>query len=1289
MKEASSLKNPFFGDIHAAIHQSKEIIYKAEKNKNFKSFEEFVQYHSMNSDVSTCQKTWNQPKLCITCLTCSNSPESCICLECFLNGNHENHDVIVNPDLYGNCDCGDTFLWKPEGFCHKHQRCLSEKSHPELLLDKELRTVLIDQVFSDAFKFMKEIVIDNPDPAILILKFAKKFVKFGDGFRRAISLALTQKINFNEFLFNIFFYSSCFNEKLSNLFGLLINDTIFLENFSYAACEVLIPIYHNAIYVSLFPFDKNQENQIYENIKCFSHLWFHCFSTHSIESNINNHEWDWVLFFKEIILAFIPLFNHRGEIIFSTIPTDVSITTSIIRCTTLQPNKLQEYLNVLISILNADLKISANFSDFFETDEYFPIDSFDRALDGYCVAFKKTTIDLNFSNLICELEKISLDSLNQNNKSLFLGASFYLAYPLIFLFTKNLENNYDQFTPLLKGNEQLIQKLGTILISNAAALICFKLSITRKNNHGLIFLLKPKITKIGCIEDGIPSFLPSLQFLIGISNDKEFFVKKLATLIGLFDDISLYEEDDEIELLQKQMRTSFIYLMTLIIIDRTMLTHNYYEYIKSQIVLYMKYKHLNDISQISLRYSHSITEKAQNIFEEVLSNVTEKSYKDGMVNYNLKKDITWNSISSAIPITKLLIVNQSEINKDPTKLLSIPEYEEPGHNMDLISLAYDKTLLSIIYDILRSTKNEVMTHLAIHLLILSSTSRKIQKNKKLKLNKKEIHYNTIEELSEKISQLDFDEFINLKISYCQEPPMSIVDILSKDESIGKEVLQKLSIHVNYDNNNHNNNNKELELQKKAKAHQLKLDIMKEYQNKISKLELDNLNDEDVTNDNFNIANDTELCSICSLRKPNEVLSYPLFIYESSIPLEFDLENHDLLNVQFDNSISGSPFSKLVRFKHELTYQFGICQHLIHKECNHFNPYLCSLDRNIRNSILPKLDEFTIDDLETNPEIWNSIQQFFSYFLSRSNSSIIAIREILRSLSYLIITYEVRLRSLPGCLDSKKYKFLAINLFLNLYFAYRKYKKPEFIGKYTLFQTFIINLIKNDHILNIENYYQTFNVDEFINNYLKEHNLKEISHEEKTLFLRRICLSEYFILNQSLNEDNNPKLNINFIDWDELLLYENLCSRYNISFDGIEDEFKPFQMIKNPPKDFLRFYLPPFNLPVDKTHKCVLWDMIARKKITIPPDQFREFLISNSSDEKLKTYLLVGQEATSIMVQISQYIGFMSPFYFDKHGSPDVGHKRGGFLYLNDHAFEMFNESIISGEFTKCLHGNRV
>lgn len=69
---------------------------------------------------AVCGSIWGPTELAYRCRTCENDPTCAICVQCFLNGNHKDHDYSIMYTNGGCCDCGDETAWKVEGFCSEH-----------------------------------------------------------------------------------------------------------------------------------------------------------------------------------------------------------------------------------------------------------------------------------------------------------------------------------------------------------------------------------------------------------------------------------------------------------------------------------------------------------------------------------------------------------------------------------------------------------------------------------------------------------------------------------------------------------------------------------------------------------------------------------------------------------------------------------------------------------------------------------------------------------------------------------------------------------------------------------------------------------------------------------------------------------------------------------------------------------------------------------------------------------------------------------------------------------------
>lgn len=231
------LESMFESNPLSAIEQSQAIICQV---AHFDTYKEFYTYHLENAHISTCQSEWSTPELCIFCRECGLVNQACVCLSCFLNGNHDGHDYVVLSSVGGNCDCGDTEQWRRSGFCDKHRGLDDENSNPEDYLDEKLKTVLTDVIFRAAFTSLKKFTNDKNEESNAVIQFVASFLKFGDGFRRLVARSLTEKTDLKGLMLNIINYDTKFNRSLQQLCGGLVNDQLFIRNFSAICYEVLI-----------------------------------------------------------------------------------------------------------------------------------------------------------------------------------------------------------------------------------------------------------------------------------------------------------------------------------------------------------------------------------------------------------------------------------------------------------------------------------------------------------------------------------------------------------------------------------------------------------------------------------------------------------------------------------------------------------------------------------------------------------------------------------------------------------------------------------------------------------------------------------------------------------------------------------------------------------------------------------------------------------------------------------------------------------------------------------------
>ncbi|TYH34324.1 hypothetical protein ES332_D13G121200v1 [Gossypium tomentosum] len=91
------------------------LMFQGEPTNTLKNLED-----SSVEQRGVCGAVWGSNDIAYRCRTCEHDPTCAICVPCFQNGNHKDHDYTIIYTGGGCCDCGDETAWKQEGFCTKH-----------------------------------------------------------------------------------------------------------------------------------------------------------------------------------------------------------------------------------------------------------------------------------------------------------------------------------------------------------------------------------------------------------------------------------------------------------------------------------------------------------------------------------------------------------------------------------------------------------------------------------------------------------------------------------------------------------------------------------------------------------------------------------------------------------------------------------------------------------------------------------------------------------------------------------------------------------------------------------------------------------------------------------------------------------------------------------------------------------------------------------------------------------------------------------------------------------------
>ncbi|CAI5987311.1 unnamed protein product, partial [Closterium sp. NIES-65] len=96
-------------------------------------FDAYLEELEAEQGASQCNVVWTYGAIAYRCRDCQINDASAICVKCFQEGDHRNHDyVMYRSESGGCCDCGDPSSWNPKGACkrHRHQEHSADTPKP-------------------------------------------------------------------------------------------------------------------------------------------------------------------------------------------------------------------------------------------------------------------------------------------------------------------------------------------------------------------------------------------------------------------------------------------------------------------------------------------------------------------------------------------------------------------------------------------------------------------------------------------------------------------------------------------------------------------------------------------------------------------------------------------------------------------------------------------------------------------------------------------------------------------------------------------------------------------------------------------------------------------------------------------------------------------------------------------------------------------------------------------------------------------------------------------------------
>lgn len=108
---------------------TKTILVSIFQNENYEIVAKNLFASIKSTSKPVCAKILTSKDIGFKCLECEKDPTCIICKDCFDNGDHRGHRIVVQKSVSGCCDCGDPDAWRESGFCNNHPGYAKFKSN--------------------------------------------------------------------------------------------------------------------------------------------------------------------------------------------------------------------------------------------------------------------------------------------------------------------------------------------------------------------------------------------------------------------------------------------------------------------------------------------------------------------------------------------------------------------------------------------------------------------------------------------------------------------------------------------------------------------------------------------------------------------------------------------------------------------------------------------------------------------------------------------------------------------------------------------------------------------------------------------------------------------------------------------------------------------------------------------------------------------------------------------------------------------------------------------------------
>lgn len=1089
----------------------------------------------------TCQFSWSTDQLVIRCLDCQKFQNSCICVDCYLKGNHKGHQVSLIHYSNGCCDCGDSSSWSPSGFCKDHK---GQEANPELTQLSRQTRIKIISICKACFHYCLQYAQTDVNKFNNIIYFLEQLASLGDATRRCVCISLSESFEYIDLYKRCFNFSKKNTEILLKFVSSFANDEVFRNYFSLT------------VYKNLPNFIKiNQELALkYDDINSVplssvSSLFFetfHAYQEVSLKKVICENLIDW----KSI-------FNQSIELIIINIPTVLKenyIVNSLLNMAHLRIIKLFKLALKIFGNKNADVIESVeNFSEILIKNEFsYP---FVRALDEKLddpngtqrAAFDIVFALFHFVKIISKSEIYSIkplfllkkflnsplakDKIFTDDKDVYFKsvldknvciAQTFVTHILSFccLDLKEKKSLFEYIKEVDDDVETFIKKWSLLPLRWLIASTLSNFDMFVRNTSGEIISLTSFNYKKNIQYKFVPIF-SLIQSLLKITSDVDNYLLMIVSIFGINKIDEKTDQEDFDDDKKRLILFSIFHLISCLIFDTMCAEKNYLTMRRLTIISQLMIKNMNfqEIKSIWFKSSD------ENFIDDLKSFTSRIQTKSG-ITYHLTDSSEWHPLLPHLTTNSIIPLIQNFIDANPDSFINFPKLPD-----DSKRFLFSPTLWALEYHILnhKSCKDYQIVHqLIINVLVITSNnSEEYYKDKKVDSNPETvIFYENFNNLVDQLKKLTFDQFLRIKIKDKSDVQKSMIDLIRELGNISIAVFERMNIKDTFESSEQNLQDKEEYKKKKnrERAAKLKKQIMNDYNKK-----LQSFHSTETLLMKTEKINKLECC-ICHLENDSDCLVYPALIFSSPLSsyIKWRFHNSRLISPNENSSISNDYIDiENIPSQFKTFNQIHICLHQIHSQCIKEKFYNCPTDRCKRNSSLPIV-------FDCKQVLKDSLRREVNRFVNEAYKS--DLKFAIFSLASEIEIIEMRHRSNPNCLDKLSISVALRNIYLCIWHAF--HNDAEKLLSNDIFESrrkMIFKLVSNEkkssdwsnfkkNHSNIQNLLPDFdesisielNVNKIceVLNPLDEKN-KQINNEDNMT-----PLMKYILYSMQLEEDNN-------------------------------------------------------------------------------------------------------------------------------------------------------------------------